>query len=134
MQKRQAIRPVPLTKAEDTLIVVNRGGLKRGVGFALDLHGRTDARNGSNDQVGRQAKAAAHFCVAGVLNLHLVARRNLACHVGNEVAGVGKGDKRRVEFSALLWGWRKFAGKRPYGVHRECYITYESYISNFKCG
>src|SRR5262249_30665682 len=56
------------------------------------------------------------------LHFHLIARMDLACHVSNKVAGIGKGDKRRVECGALLWGWREFAGQRAYGVHMDHYI------------
>src|SRR6266699_5304243 len=66
VQERQAKRPVPLTKAEDALIVVHRGWLKRRVGFALDLQGSTDTCNSPYGQVRRQAKAAPHISVAGI--------------------------------------------------------------------
>jgi len=123
VQERQAQGPVPFPEAENALIVVHRGGLKRRVDFALDLQSGTDMRNGANDQVGRQAKAASDLRIAGMLHLDLVTRMDLAHHIGNEVAGVCKGDKRGVEFGALLWGWRKFAGYRSYAVHRGHYIT-----------
>jgi hypothetical protein len=48
LEQGQAEGPIPLTKAEDALIIGNRRGLKRGVGFALDLQGGADAGNRSN--------------------------------------------------------------------------------------
>ena len=128
MKERQAEGPIPLPEAENALIVVNRRRRKRGVGFALDLQGSADAGNRSNGQVGRQPKAAPDLSVADMLDLHLVTRMDLACHVGNEIAGVGKGHKCRVEFAALFWSGRKFAGNCAYGVHKGRYITRDHHI------
>ena len=125
IEQRQAKGPVPRAEAEDALVIVNRGGLEGRVRSGFDLQCRTHPRNGPNRQVGRQAKAAAHLHVAGMLHFDFVTRMDSTGHVGNEVAGVCKGYKGRIKFGSLLAGWRKFAGYRSYGVHRGPYITYE---------
>jgi hypothetical protein len=128
VQERQTKGPIPCPKAEDALIVVNRGGLKRRVRFALDLERRTDTGNGTNSQIGRQPKAVPDFLITGMLDLYLVAGMEAPCDLGNVVAGVRKGRQRCVKFGALLGGWRQFAGDRVYRVHRGHYVTYVCHI------
>ena len=118
VQERQAERPIPFPETEDTLVVVNRRGLKGRMGSGFHLQRGTDTGNGAYRQIGRQAELCPDIRVAGVLHLHLVRGVLPPCHVRNEVAGVGKGDKRRVNLSALLWGGRQFTGKCAYGLHR----------------
>ena len=125
VQERQTEGPISLPEAEDTLVVVHRGRRKGRVGFLGNLERSTDTRNGPNRQIGRQPKAAADFSVAGMLDDDFVARMDLTSYVRNVVAGIGKGHQRRVEFNALLWGRRKFAGNRANGVHSGHYITCE---------
>lgn len=128
VEQGQAEGPIPLPKAEDTLIVVNRGGLKRGVGFALDLQGGADTSNRTNGQISRQPKAAPHLSVAGMLDIDLVTRMDGAGDVSNKVAGVGKRLERRIEFGTLLRSRSKFASNRSYAVHKKQNITYEPHI------
>jgi hypothetical protein len=129
VEQRQREGPVPFPEAEDTLIIVNRCGLKARMRLALDLQGRTDTSNGAYRQICRQSKLRPHIGVAGMLELHLVGGVLPPCDVRNEVAGVCKGDKRRIDLSALLWGWRQFTRQCAYRLHREIishmYVTYK---------
>ena len=95
------------------------------MGLALDLQGCTDTGNGAYGQIGRQPKLCPHIRVAGLLKLHLVRGVLPPCHVRNEVAGVGKGGKRGVQFSALLGSGCKFARQGTYRLHKDNYITCE---------
>ena len=130
VEQGQAEGPVPLTEAEDPLVIVHRGGLKSRMGFGLDLERCADTGNGPNRKVCRQPKAHSNFGVRGMLHLDLVARMDGACHVRNEVTGVRKSHQRCIQFDALLGGWRKFAGYRAYRVRKRYYITYDSHISS----
>ena len=118
-QERQADGPVPCPKAEDTLIIVNGGGLERRVRFALDLERGTDTGNGTNSEIGRQTEACPYLAVTGMLHLHLIGGVLAPGHVGNVVAGIRKGDKRRIEVDDLLWCWGQFTGHGSYSLHTE---------------
>src|ERR1043165_566137 len=128
VEQGQTEGPIPLSEAEDALIIVNRRWCKGRVGFALDLECCTHTRNGTDRQIGRQPKTAAHVLIAGMLDLHLVAGMDGASHLSNKITGVRKGGQRGVEFQTLLGGWSQFAGYRAYGVHRGQYITCNHHI------
>jgi len=127
MQQCQAAGPVPLAKAEDALVVVHRCGLECRVHLGRNLERRTDARNGPNGQIGRQAKAPADVVVAGMLERHFVTRMERACQLSDKVAGIREGHKRSVQLSALLIGRRKFTGNRAYRFHED--ILSHAYIT-----
>ncbi len=127
VEQRQTKGPIPLPKAENTLIVVNRCGLKGRVHLGRDFQRRTHPRNGPNSQVGRQAEALADVVVAGMLELHLVTRMDRTRDVSHKVAGIGEGHKRSVQFGALLIGRHKFTGNRAYRFHKD--IISHSYIT-----
>ncbi len=129
VQERQAKRPVPLSKAENALIVVNRRGLKRRMGFALDLQRRTHASDSPDGEIGGQAKLCTHVLITDMLERDLVGRVLTPCDVRNEVARSRKGTQRSIKFNTLLWGWRKLTGYRAYGVHVGYFITYGHHIS-----
>lgn len=128
VQQCQTKGPIPLTEAKDALVVVNRGGLKSRMDFAFDLERSTHTSDSPDSQIRRQAKLCSHVHVAGMLDLHLVAGMDAACHLGNVVTGIGKGHKSRVEFVALLGGRSEFTGYRAYGIHGGNYITCEHHI------
>src|SRR5262245_12399487 len=104
VEQRQTKGPVPLAQAEDALIVINRGGRKRRVGFALDLQRGPHPSDSTDSQVCRQTKALAHLIIRLILDFDLVARMDTACHFSDEITRLGKGGQRRVEFNTLRSG------------------------------
>ena len=127
--QRQATGPILLPKAENALIVVNRGGRKRRVGFLFDLQRGTDTGNSPNGEVGRQTEACPDIAVTRLLHLHLVGGMDLACHVRNVVAGLGKGVQCRIKRRALWWCWGQFAGHRAYSLHEESIHIFHSHTN-----
>ena len=89
------------------------------MGFGFDLERGTHTGNGSDRQVCRQAKAFPHLMVTGMLDLDFVGGMDLACHLSNEGAGVGKGEQGRIKCRALWWCWGQFAGHGAYSLHTE---------------
>ena len=71
MEQRQREGPIPLSEAEDALIVVNRRGLEGRMGFALDLECRTDPSNSPDSQIGRQPKPRPNIRVQACWTLTL---------------------------------------------------------------
>ncbi len=131
VKQGQTEGPIPFPEAEDALIVVNRCGRKRRMGFGFDFQDRAHPRNRPDGQVGRESEAGTDLVVAGVLDLDLVARMDVAGDVRNDVAAVGKGTERRVKVGALLGSRHQFTSKGPYGFHTHI-ITYKGRLKPWK--
>jgi hypothetical protein len=72
MEQCQCERPVRFTEREDPGIVVDAGRSEDGVGLLGHLQSGEDARDGANDEIGRQAEVPANLVVAEALHLDLV--------------------------------------------------------------
>jgi hypothetical protein len=115
VQKSQAEGPVLLPETEDPGIVVNAGGSKGRLLFALQSS--TDPGNGPDSQIGGQSELFTDVPVTGVLQDNLVGGLFLLGDIGDGVTSTGKGYQRSINLHRLLRSRVQLAHNRPNGFH-----------------
>ena len=92
-------------------VVVDAGRLEPAVPRLGIGQARSNASNGTDGQVSRQAKAFTDVAIAALMQIILAMFLVLVAPIGHKVAGLGKCLKRRVDTSRYRWRNHQLARK-----------------------
>ena len=128
MEQGQAESPVPFPEGKNASVVINAHRGKDGMRFGWNLERRAYPGDGSNGQIGRQAKALPDFPIAGLLDLDFIGRMDLSGDFGDSVASCGKCLERRVNLGALRGRRIQFANDSSDQFHTRKLITLKTHM------